>query len=314
MSKFHINPNTGKAARCTASVRTCKYGGESGVENHYETAEEARQAFEKSNNDKLFTNHNKSNNSHVPTMSLDTRRANLEKAFREQIPNVDMIKNANNDKFANSRSTSHLSLRKDEQVVLKTKAGVYIHPNDLEKMEKFADDNGLKMRVLHRGYDFDSKQEIAFTAIVPRDKNDVYQDMLKDLDKSKANAKNPRLKDAITEDNFNEKKADMLKDISENYPDVNFMSNKNVEPGRNQVLFKTPEKSSKGRPLTEDEAKSFAKKHGLKYERGIKQQTLYGPVYNDSYKFSATIHRNQDKVIAEKEAKIAEFKKDNNIS
>lgn len=51
--KYHVNPDTGKAAVCRATKRACKYGGESGMENHYATKEEAQTAYEKS-----MTNHN----------------------------------------------------------------------------------------------------------------------------------------------------------------------------------------------------------------------------------------------------------------
>lgn len=44
--KFHISTN-GDPAPCDAKIR-CRLGGESGEENHYATAEEARSAFEKS--------------------------------------------------------------------------------------------------------------------------------------------------------------------------------------------------------------------------------------------------------------------------
>lgn len=47
MSKFHINPETGETNTCTASKRECKYGGTTGLENHYTTEAEAKNASEK---------------------------------------------------------------------------------------------------------------------------------------------------------------------------------------------------------------------------------------------------------------------------
>lgn len=46
MSKFHINPNTGGISRCRAEVK-CPFGGESGMENHYDSVREAKVGVEK---------------------------------------------------------------------------------------------------------------------------------------------------------------------------------------------------------------------------------------------------------------------------
>lgn len=53
--KYHVNPTTGLAAICTATTRPCKYGGESGNENHYSSKKEAQEAYEKSMSSSLFT-------------------------------------------------------------------------------------------------------------------------------------------------------------------------------------------------------------------------------------------------------------------
>lgn len=46
MAKFHISSN-GEPAACTAKIK-CRLGGDSGKENHFDTPEEAREAYEKS--------------------------------------------------------------------------------------------------------------------------------------------------------------------------------------------------------------------------------------------------------------------------
>lgn len=43
--KYHVNPETGKASPCRAKVR-CRFGGESGQENHYTSKVEADRAAE----------------------------------------------------------------------------------------------------------------------------------------------------------------------------------------------------------------------------------------------------------------------------
>lgn len=46
-AKFHVNPSTGAQGKCSARTRPCPHGGESGTDNHFDTAEEA-QAFSES--------------------------------------------------------------------------------------------------------------------------------------------------------------------------------------------------------------------------------------------------------------------------
>ena len=49
--KFHINPVSGEPGKCSASLKACPFGGE---EDHYESSEEARRAYEASMADKAF--------------------------------------------------------------------------------------------------------------------------------------------------------------------------------------------------------------------------------------------------------------------
>lgn len=44
--KFHINSDTNQVGKCSAKIR-CRFGGESGMDNHFGTAEEAQQQVEK---------------------------------------------------------------------------------------------------------------------------------------------------------------------------------------------------------------------------------------------------------------------------
>lgn len=44
--KFHINSDTNTVGKCSAKVR-CRFGGDSGMENHFETQEEAQRQVEK---------------------------------------------------------------------------------------------------------------------------------------------------------------------------------------------------------------------------------------------------------------------------
>lgn len=46
MTKFHINPKTDGISRCSATVKPCPFGGETGDENHYGSVREAKSALE----------------------------------------------------------------------------------------------------------------------------------------------------------------------------------------------------------------------------------------------------------------------------
>lgn len=52
--KFHIN-DKGEVGKCTAKKK-CRFGGESGVDNHFSTMKEAQDSFEKDNKNRMFSN------------------------------------------------------------------------------------------------------------------------------------------------------------------------------------------------------------------------------------------------------------------
>jgi hypothetical protein len=56
--KFHIN-ESGNALPCRATVRPCAFGGESGIENHFESAESARSFLEASMASESIISHRK---------------------------------------------------------------------------------------------------------------------------------------------------------------------------------------------------------------------------------------------------------------
>lgn len=45
-NRWHVNRETGDVGLCNATVRTCPYGGETGVENHYASKKEAQEIVE----------------------------------------------------------------------------------------------------------------------------------------------------------------------------------------------------------------------------------------------------------------------------
>lgn len=51
--KFHINKK-GEVGKCDAGISSCPFGGESGSDNHYETQDEAKEAYEQQNKDRVL--------------------------------------------------------------------------------------------------------------------------------------------------------------------------------------------------------------------------------------------------------------------
>lgn len=48
MTKYHINPETGRANKCEATVRDCAYAADGKTPEHYDSKDEAKAAYETS--------------------------------------------------------------------------------------------------------------------------------------------------------------------------------------------------------------------------------------------------------------------------
>lgn len=79
MTKYHINPETGRAGQCKAqSAESCKFSVESGtVIAHYETKDEAKAAYEKLNENKTLNSVKKTKTS--PESKVNTLQENRTK-------------------------------------------------------------------------------------------------------------------------------------------------------------------------------------------------------------------------------------------
>lgn len=82
---WHINPYTGKEGRCSAT-ESCPFGGRSGRDDHYPTAEAARAAYEDRMKEKAFTSFSKNiDNSGAKVKKLKNGyRVNHKKMFLPQ--------------------------------------------------------------------------------------------------------------------------------------------------------------------------------------------------------------------------------------
>lgn len=80
MTKYHINPETGRAGQCKAqSAESCKFSIESGtVVAHYETKDEAKAAYEKLNQNRTLNSVKKNKTSTEPkTSTIQENRTKL---------------------------------------------------------------------------------------------------------------------------------------------------------------------------------------------------------------------------------------------
>lgn len=181
MSKYHIT-EAGNTALCKAEVKACPRGGD---DRHFNSKEEARQAYEAENDKNTFANY--------ATISFDERKQNVQESFADMFPNVGIIKNSTAEKL---KQKYQISFRKGEEVVFKTKANTRKEDFSMEEAEKFAKDNKLKYHYIQSDaiLEFDDRNHAVFTAIRPLTKDDKkkareekikqLQQELKNLDNS----------------------------------------------------------------------------------------------------------------------------------
>ncbi len=82
-TKHHVNPDTGEVNPCYADKKPCPHGGESGVENHYATVEEAREASERILSEKHGEENSRRHNVSVEESRLDRASAAADEANEE---------------------------------------------------------------------------------------------------------------------------------------------------------------------------------------------------------------------------------------
>lgn len=71
--KFHINPETGRAGQCTATIKDCRYAVNGEIPEHYDSKEEAHVAYEKTMSDKnlMLTSFKKNNETSQKALKRD---------------------------------------------------------------------------------------------------------------------------------------------------------------------------------------------------------------------------------------------------
>lgn len=83
--KYHINPETGRPNQCTATVRGCKYAVNGEMPEHYNSKEEAREAYENQNQDKIVQSVKKDNDAVAKVTKSDKSGTNLDKPSVQEI-------------------------------------------------------------------------------------------------------------------------------------------------------------------------------------------------------------------------------------
>lgn len=79
---FHVNPATGNASRCRATILPCPFGGDSGTENHYSSIEEARKAYEQIAGQKKTINLKRKTPKHGESITETAERIQETMAYR----------------------------------------------------------------------------------------------------------------------------------------------------------------------------------------------------------------------------------------
>lgn len=118
MAKYHISGN-GEPAICDAKVK-CRLGGESGKENHFDTPDEARQAFEKQQAEKSVPKVRKKKTD-AELASTGTEKQIQALAKKKNLPLEVVI--AAHDRVKDEDTKAQLELNKDFPVEKMTNAG-----------------------------------------------------------------------------------------------------------------------------------------------------------------------------------------------
>lgn len=85
MSKYHINPETGRPNQCRATKGGCPFGGD---DAHHATKEEARAAYEKDMASKTLASHSKKDQEQAPTEEPKVGLAAIPSSLKEKLEAV----------------------------------------------------------------------------------------------------------------------------------------------------------------------------------------------------------------------------------
>lgn len=123
MTKYHINYETGRPNKCTATVRNCKYAVDGKMPEHYETKEEAKLAYERSQYVNMFKTVKKKTPTEQKMESADifVRQIGLYHEFPINVPDISSPYKF--EKFKNKISNERFELAYvgDESIVFKDK-------------------------------------------------------------------------------------------------------------------------------------------------------------------------------------------------
>lgn len=100
--KIHVNTITGEVGICHAQLK-CRFGGDTGFENHFNTADEAYAFYEKTQKSKIFNNTQTKNNNTEKNGSQIKDLKKYIKSWKLDISNIKKdLKSINNELYNNS--------------------------------------------------------------------------------------------------------------------------------------------------------------------------------------------------------------------
>ena len=133
MTKYHINPETGRAGQCKAqSAESCKFSIESGtVVAHYETKDEAKAAYEKLNQNRTLNSVKKvsktSQKEKIPTLQenrtklskINSKVRQLNKKVQDKkFKLMDLNKSLSLDKSKEERDEIYENIKNENENIL----------------------------------------------------------------------------------------------------------------------------------------------------------------------------------------------------
>lgn len=131
MANFHINPETGRAGKCSASSpESCKFSSDAGtVVAHYDSKEEAKAAYEKMNESQTTTSVKRSKPNNKNKVDVDQERKKLATVNRRverlnsnlqnrKFKLLDLNKSLSLDKTKEERDEIYENIKKENEEIL----------------------------------------------------------------------------------------------------------------------------------------------------------------------------------------------------
>lgn len=142
--KFHINPETGKAGTCTASVKPCKYGADT---PHFKSPEDAQMNYELKMADQVFSTHTKSVSgpefdisAELASSELESHQASVAEIYTISERFASDAESGSNLDGADAATLREASRRIDEIVATTNFTDVFASRRSLDRFESLQEE------------------------------------------------------------------------------------------------------------------------------------------------------------------------------